>query len=128
MKKRIEQLVDEGLSAEEAQKIAGLEIERARKLIAEGFDASKAVPRAINEIKRELLTAAKRLAGLDRDQAESCAVAQCNHDARLRQEALASKDTIVKREAQAAQKRDDEVAAAILAEVSPAPKTEEAAK
>jgi hypothetical protein len=120
MNKRIEQLAEEGFSAEEALKIATAEIARAKQLMAEGFAAEKVVGRAINEIKRERLVAAKRLAGLEKDQAEGCATAQCNHDLRLRAEALKSKNTAERSEARAAQARDEEVAAALLAELNPA--------
>lgn len=125
MKERIEQLLDEGLDEAGAVAIAGGELERARKLLAEGFAQDRVIARAQAEVKLERLVREKRAAGLTVEQAQSVANEQIANDARVLAEGLKSKNSGARSEAQAMAKRNAAVAAEMLAELAPA-QTEEA--
>lgn len=118
MQKRIEQLIEEGVAADQAAIIAAAEIKYAKELIAQGFRADAGtLKKAQDQTKHARLVKEKRTAGLDMTQAESCAKSQVEHDNQLRQRGLQSINAQERADAQAGKQRDAEVADAMLADI-----------
>jgi hypothetical protein len=126
MNKRIEQLVEEGLTQAEAEQVVAKEVTVGKRLLAEGFKREAVASRAVYEVRLEALTRVKRAAGLDPDQAASVAKSQVDHDEALRLAALNSKDSAEKSAARAQAKVDAEGLADLLGLIDPAPVKEEA--